>query len=153
MLRVHYVIGSLAQPSSTCNRLILVVRCGYVRSKCVIGNGGFEKHIAINMAPRGRPPFGYAWVEGVGWRHSITGESFDPNAHRETIRARKRDCERQRYWNDLKGVRERRLQRFAESVRRKKPRQKSLNNWMVCSLRSDSDEEKMVWKEINVTTP
>ena len=67
--------------------------------------------------PKGRPPLFHQWAEGAGYVHEETGEPFDPRKHKEITRARKSECERNRYWDPTKLVRLRRLNREAVATR------------------------------------
>ena len=65
-------------------------------------------------AQRGRPPRGYHRAGGA-LLHKSTGRPFDPAAHAEFMRAKKRVRMQQKYWE--RGGREKRLSRY----KRKRP--------------------------------
>ncbi len=85
------------------------------------------------MAPPGRPPLGCVWDEKRGFVDKATSESFNPDTHRETIKSRKRESERTRYWDPHKNVRTRRLLRYAEKTDKLQAPRATLDKWIARS--------------------
>ena len=67
-------------------------------------------------APRGRPPAGHRYVDGV-FVHAETGIPFDPELHAGLVHAKKLACLQAHYWQ--RGGRAKRLQRYAKKCRRR----------------------------------
>ena len=68
-------------------------------------------------APRGRPPAGHRYVDGV-FVHAETGIPFDPELHAGLAHAKKLACLQAHYWQ--RGGRAKRLQRYAKKCRRRR---------------------------------
>ena len=69
------------------------------------------------MAPRGRPPAGHTFNAEKGkWINDETDQPLDPRLHAALIKSKRRDSQRQIYWE--RGGRQRRLDRY---VRKLKP--------------------------------
>ena len=59
--------------------------------------------------PRGRRPVGYFWdARSACWLSYTTGKPLDEATYMEGVRARRRACDRRRYWDETSGVRQRR---------------------------------------------
>lgn len=81
------------------------------------------------MAPRGRPPSGFAWHEGSGtWVNEDTGEPLDRAALVAEQRKRDLTCMRNYYWKPG-GLRDKRMEARALQ------RQAELETAHTCKLR------------------
>ena len=76
--------------------------------------------LSAMTAPQGRRPVGYAWdADRACWASYTTGEPLDDATYMEGVRARRRACDRRRYWDESTGVRQRR--KLRARVARKRP--------------------------------
>lgn len=73
------------------------------------------------MAPRGRPPAGHTFNAEKGvWINDETDQPLDPRLHAALIKSKRRDSQRQIYWE--RGGRQQRLDRYV----RKRPKAQQL---------------------------